>query len=849
MYSYTYDRDTGGLLFNSTPTGFSKEPRPVYSVELDTLGFDKYWEYEKQTDVPYMWAEANTYWYRGRCVAKLKGGNLYTAPDILLAFECKEFKETNNGKTTHKVVYEHPNKIPAFTLTIKSGKDGEIENIFTLSPPEPAGGALRTIDLTAMVAANRNILNIIEQSTVKKILAIYEKHKDDLDCFHVAFSGGKDSCVLLDLVKKTLPKGSFVVVFGDTGMEFPDTYSAVEETRKMCIAEEIPFYTAKSNFDPKESWELFGPPSRVLRWCCGVHKSTPQTLKLREVTGKNDYIGLAYVGVRAHESASRSEYELENYGKKLKGQYSHNSILEWTSAEVWLYIYANNIVFNEAYKKGSARVGCLCCPIGGGKSSFIEHINYPAEASSYFDIIIKSNSRKTISNENYIVKGGWSARRNGSFLTDNNIQYSEITKSGHLVITAEQVLTDWREWIKTIGDLTVNGNKYAIEFEGQTILFSCESSNKGYVVKIEDSIIKKNPLFNKLFRQVFRKTAYCKICMTCQAMCSNGCIEFSDKKVSINGCIRCCNCVHCKKLYKCKSNKTAICSSFEYDGIRDCHAISAGCLSYDSLKIPQGENEKMKGINCFSNHAPKKEWLDEYFNRLEEFIENNNLQIPQKAKFKRFLRDAELIDKNDTHTAFAELGSRIGWDKDVYLGLMLITLVVNNPQFEWYVINLDVGYTRTRDEVKNMLFVIGQSEGNTSSIIGSFKRITETPLGTVLNFGHVTKDGELVRTKCTVTDPRVVLYGLYKFAEKCGDYKEFTLSTLLNDSIDRNGISPTRIFGLERNDIMPMLIGLSTKYHDFINASFTHNLEIITLSKHKTSADVLELFKGDNVDG
>ena len=33
----------------------------------------------------------------------------------------------------------------------------------------------------------------------------------------------------------------------------------------------------------------------------------------------------------------------ENFGKKQKGQYSYNPILEWTSAEIWLYIFAKGI--------------------------------------------------------------------------------------------------------------------------------------------------------------------------------------------------------------------------------------------------------------------------------------------------------------------------------------------------------------------------------------------------------------------------------------------------------------------------------------------------------------------------
>ena len=41
MYSYTWDEETGGLLLNSSPLQFSKEPRPVFSEELDILGFGK----------------------------------------------------------------------------------------------------------------------------------------------------------------------------------------------------------------------------------------------------------------------------------------------------------------------------------------------------------------------------------------------------------------------------------------------------------------------------------------------------------------------------------------------------------------------------------------------------------------------------------------------------------------------------------------------------------------------------------------------------------------------------------------------------------------------------------------
>lgn len=111
MYAYEYDIDTGGLLLNSMPLMMSKEPRPVYYKELDILGFDKFWNYEKDDIFPYMWAEANNYFYRGRKVAQTKGGSCFTAPEIII-----------------------------------------------LEEPEPNGEPLKFVDIPAMVEKNREIL-------------------------------------------------------------------------------------------------------------------------------------------------------------------------------------------------------------------------------------------------------------------------------------------------------------------------------------------------------------------------------------------------------------------------------------------------------------------------------------------------------------------------------------------------------------------------------------------------------------------------------------------------------------------------------------------------------------------
>ena len=760
MYSYTFDPTTGGIILNSTPTNFSKEPRPVYAQEMDILGFDEYWNYEKQNDRPYMWAEANAYWYRGIQVAKTKGGNLYTAPELL------------------------PVRDESGDVLCSDAK-------------------LEPIDIEAMCEANRDLMTIVEESTVKKIVKEYEKFKNKLDIFHVAFSGGKDSAVLLDLVKKALPKESFVVIFGDTGMEFPDTYAAVEYTKKQCEEDGTPFYIARSHFDPKDSWKIFGPPSRTLRWCCSVHKSTPQTIKMREIVGRNNYTGLDFVGVRKHESVARSTYEYENFGKKQKGQYSFNPILEWTSAEVWLYMYKNNIYINDAYKKGNPRVGCLCCPMASSTGNFFSHYNYAEEVDDYVSIIRSMNSWDTNEKDlkSYVVSGGWISRRSGRGVIDNRLRYHEKHENGKLIIELIEPNSTWEEWMKT-ADISLFPH-------------DIHKQSSGVVFTFDESCFKSNPTKGKFIRQALKKAAYCVGCRVCETNCVGGHISFSEGHIRITNCTGC----------------------------RACHDIPAGCHAYNSLKLPQGE-KKMKSIDCFGNHAIKRDWLVSFFDSYEDFFSDNALGPNMLTHFKRFLRDANLIN-NNCLTSFSQLVRDIGWDTETGLGLMLINLVYTNAQFEWYTQRFDIGTFYGSKDIKEELIAEGFKTKSAGDIVQSFKRIVSTPFGTKLNFGYVTDEDDLVRTKCSISDNKVILYALYKFAEKCNLDKEFNVSYLYDESVERDGISPVRIFGLyDEEEFKSIMLGLSSAYPEYLNATFTNDLQTITL-RDKTSEDVLNLFKED----
>lgn len=765
MYSYTFDEETGGILLNGTPTNFSKEPRPVYAAEMDILGFDKYWSYEKQSDIPYMWAEANIYWYRGTQIAKTKGGDLYTKPEL-------QPTRDENGNIPFQ---------------------------------KESGYILKVIDINRMCQKNEDFMTVIEDASVKRIVKEYEKFKNKLDIFHVAFSGGKDSAVLLDLVKKALPQGSFVVIFGDTGMEFPDTYEAVEITQKQCEEDGTPFYVAKSHFEPKNSWRLFGPPSRTLRWCCSVHKSTPQTIKMREITEKINYTGLDFVGVRKHESVARSTYGYENYGKKQKGQYSYNPILEWTAAEIWLYIFINKLYINIAYKKGNSRAGCLCCPMSGGCSDYFRRENYQDEMDEYIESIRVMNNWDNYNEKelhSYITSGGWISRKSGRGLLNNKLKYKETKQNGKVRFELFSPNSSWKEWIKT-----VNTNDIIYEIVAD--------DEKRVEIIVPEGQLKRNPTNAKYFKLSLKKAAYCVGCRVCETNCKNGHLFFKDGKISIENCIRC----------------------------HECYEIPAGCHAYNSLKLPQGE-KKMKTINCFDDHAPKRGWLVSFFDLGNDFFTDHGLGPNMFTHFKRFLRDAGLIDGN-TCTDFAALITDIGWDTNTSMGLMLVNLAYENAQFEWYINNMDIGIYYDINALKDTLLADDMKEKAANSIVKAYKRIVETPLGTVLNFGYA-DDSDLVRTKCSISDNRVLLYALYKFAEKCNMDKEFHISYLYDETIERDGVSPVRLFGLyDEEELKSMLLGLSSSYPEFINATFTNDLKTITL-RDKTSQDVLNLFKEEN---
>lgn len=217
---------------------------------------------------------------------------------------------------------------------------------------------------------------------------------------YISFSGGKDSTVLLDLVRKQFP--DVPAVFFNTGLEFPEivefvkTIENVEFIRpKMTFKQVINkygypvvskeqakyIYEAKNTKSEKlrnlrlngrktltgriqgkisDKWQyLINAPFKISGKCCDVLKKRPA--KKYEKTSGN----FSFIGLMAEESNLRNQ-SYQKYGCNAFDMIRPQSrpMMTWKESDVWEYIKRFNIPYSSIYDMGYKRTGCVFCLFG-----------------------------------------------------------------------------------------------------------------------------------------------------------------------------------------------------------------------------------------------------------------------------------------------------------------------------------------------------------------------------------------------------------------------------------------------------------------------------------------------------
>ena len=191
---------------------------------------------------------------------------------------------------------------------------------------------------------------------------------------YVAFSGGKDSVVLLDLVRKAGVKHD--VHYNLTTVDPPELVHFIRK--------EYP--DVQVHRPAMSMWQLIVkkkyPPTRMVRYCCEVLKER----------GGNELLRTVATGVRWSESPGRRKRwrgMVQNCRNTI-GKVYLMPIIDWTDDDVWYYIRSNNIKYCSLYDEGFKRLGCVMCPMTGGKYMQVEMKRWPKIAAAYKRAILKS---------------------------------------------------------------------------------------------------------------------------------------------------------------------------------------------------------------------------------------------------------------------------------------------------------------------------------------------------------------------------------------------------------------------------------------------------------------------------
>jgi len=794
LYSYIFDRKTRGYLL-TTQTGkyVASEIRPVFAPELSLTGLGRYFEYDRHETRPLLWGMKNT----------------YLIADV-----------DEKGEPCGRKVAQLNNTQYGKPLNIQTFFDGKVK--------------LEPVDVEGMVAANAPIMDIVIADAKRRTKELYDESIKRCDIAYIAFSGGKDSVALLDICHRALPL-SVPVVFSDTDMELPDTYKVLDEIEARYPERE--FITAKAEMSALESWRIFAPPSRAIRWCCSVHKSTPALMYLKKKLRKSEIKALAFVGVRGDESYSRSFYEDASDGAKNASQLNRMPILDWGAHELWLYIFANDLIINCAYKKGLNRVGCLMCPESSEKYEWFVNKVYPRELKPYGDIIIGTSAKhfgSTTEKSEYIGKRHWQARRSGIVLRETLTP--PLEENAGLTVTFQSphfTKELFYEWIKTLGTVVKEKEteRQLLKLpnsldDGIPFVYRAPYTGGG-LVSFEFHSQAEQAAMMPLIRSLLKKVSGCVGCQSCEAECNFGAITVEDGKLRVNGdkCIKC----------------------------HGCYEIQNSCWRYRSMYKPENSNSVANEFARYNNFGLREAFIDALLERGSTFFHwDSEHPIGDKKvdACKKWLPQAMIVTKDRKPTKLVELFRdkplhEIAWE------FVWIALANNSQLINWYCVTAEID---ERKEVQSLLESLQESYPITTNAkdrrLDALKNTAdESPLGgesnAVMLPEYKGKRVVALTRKAKDVHPLTILYGLYLIAD-LAQRGSFTVRELLTADADSAFVSPLVAFGIAPDTFKKQCEGLRTRYPGYISTTFTHGNDGLEVFPQKhTLEDIINLALGD----